>query len=396
MATGATHGFLRVTRMTVDVRALGRREEAGRVAIVHEWIAARAGSEQVFEVLAQMFPQADLYALSADPSVTLDTGRPIRTTHLDRRTLRDRRNLTLPLMPLAWRLLGSNRYDAVLTSHHAFAITNRLARRGAPHLAYVHSPARYLWTPELDRRAASRVLALPRALLRQVDRHSAARVTHLAANSAEVSRRIRRFWGRHARVIHPPVDVEFFGSPDAETLQLPEQYVLGLGRWIPYKHHEMVIEVGERLALPVVIAGSGPLAEQLRARASRAVVPTLVLEAPSRQQVRELYRRAAALVFPTMEDFGMVPVEAMAAGTPVVALAQGGATETVSEGVSGALVREHSIAAYAEGVRRAFTLNSDDCGRQAARFSRSAFEERIHEWVAESLGDASPGLVARA
>ncbi|WP_345711320.1 glycosyltransferase, partial [Kineococcus glutinatus] len=324
-----------------------------RVAVVHEWIAARAGAEQVFAALAGAWPGADLYALSAVPGVDLDLqGRRPRTTFLDHPALRDRRGLTLPLMPLAWRALGTPGYDLVVTSHHAFAAANRLTRDGA-HLAYVHSPARYVWNPELDGRGSSPALAPARRLLGAVDRRAAARLTAVAANSAEVARRVERCWGRPATVVHPPVDVEFFGARDPgdrEPLDLPDGYLLALGRWVPYKEHALVIEVAELLRRPAVIAGSGPLAAALRARAASASVPVTVVEAPDRERVRELHRRAGALVFPAHEDFGIVPVEAMAAGTPVVALGRGGAAETVVDGRTGALVAEHRAAAYAEAV----------------------------------------------
>ena len=127
------------------------------MAVVHEWIASRAGSEKVFERLAQVFPRADLFALSHEPAVPLRVaGRRIRTTVLDNRLTRRRRGVTLPLMPLAWKLRGPRRaYDVVMTSHHAFASSNTLAAHSGVHLCYVHSPARYVWSPELDQRGAS-------------------------------------------------------------------------------------------------------------------------------------------------------------------------------------------------------------------------------------------------
>jgi glycosyltransferase involved in cell wall biosynthesis len=336
-------------------------------------------------MLAQTFPDADLFALSVNPEVVFDAGgRAVRTTFLDHPRLRGKRELSLPLMPLAWRLLGRGEYDLVLTSHHAFASSNLLARRGAAHLAYVHTPARYIWTPDLDGRGTSPLLAPARKMLGAVDRRSSRRLTGIAANSGVVAGRIHKYWDRDATVIHPPVDTEYFadgGSEVPDFLDLPAEYVLGLGRWIPYKNHAMVIDVAERLGIPVVIAGSGPLAAELSARAGDAGVPALVVEAPSREQVRELYRRASVLLFPTEEDFGIVPVEAMAAGTPVVAYARGGATETVEDGVSGILVGEHSVSAYADGVQRAQALDRAACVRRAARFGRERFTAEITAWV---------------
>ncbi len=360
-----------------------------KVAIVHEWIAARAGSEQVFEALAGLWPTADLFALTRDRDVVFETGgREVYTTFLDRPSLRNRRELTLPLMPLAWRRLGCRDYDLVITSHHAFATCNRLAGRGR-HLAYVHSPARYIWTPELDGRGMSRALMPVRWSLGKLDRAASKRLHGIAVNSNEVASRVEQFWDRGATVIHPPVSVEYFGeyyalSGGSPRLKgLPEEYLLGFGRWIPYKNHSVVMEVAKSLDLPVVIAGSGPLAGELRSAAGDYAGRCFVMERPSRAEVRELYQRAATLVFPTQEDFGIVPVEAMAAGTPVVALGVGGATETVVEGVTGALVQEHRVSSYAAAVDRAIGCSPDACREQARKFSLTRFLHQVEAWVCE-------------
>ena len=243
-----------------------------KVAIVHEWISSRAGSEKVFEVLASMWPEADLFALSADPRVHMDLqGRTVKTTFLDTAALRDRRSLTLPLMPLAWRRSVERGYDLVISSHHAFAASNRLASSRGANLAYVHTPARYIWTPELDGRGRSPLLVPVRGALKHVDRGYVDRLTGIAANSRAVADRIATFWGREAEVVHPPVDTEFFspGRDDDVELDLPKQFLLGFGRWIPYKNLETVIRVAEQVGMPAVIAGRGPQKEQLLAMAAR-------------------------------------------------------------------------------------------------------------------------------
>ena len=367
-----------------------------RTALVHEWIAARAGAEQVFEVLAGMWPQADLHALSAAPGVHLELGgRRVRTTALDTAPLRERRALALPLMPLAWRahareVQGS--YDLVVSSHHAFAAANRLVAPGGAHLAYVHTPARYVWTPELDGRGSSPLLAPARAALRALDRRSAARLTAIAANSREVARRVERCWHREAVVVHPPVDVDALDPALAgpDELELPAGFLLALGRFVPYKNHAVAVEVAERLGRPVVLAGAGPLAGALRERAATARVPVHVLEAPPPAHVRELLRRASVLLFPTVEDFGIVPVEAMASGTPVVAPARGGTADTVVDGRSGALVEDARPAAYAEAVARAERCAPAACREQARRFDVARFRAEVRAWVAASTPGGAP------
>ena len=351
----------------------------GEMAILHEWIDAYAGSEQVFEALAQAFPLADLYALSEEPGVNLNTGgRRITTTFLDRPSLRRRRNATLPLMPLAWRLLGEGGYDLVLSSHHAFAHANRLAGSGTQ-LCYVHSPARYVWSPEIDGRGDKWFLAPARSVLKGVDRRASRHVTAYAANSKAVADRIARYWQREATVISPPIRVEYFG--EQTDVEPTRDYLLGVGRWITYKNLHLVAEVADRLGMPAKIAGRGPEKARILAAAQNARVPVEVIEAPSDELLRELYRNAACLIFPTAEDFGMVPVEAQSAGAPVVALAQGGALETVADGMSGVLCSTTRVDALAEAVQAALPLAGTGPRKNAAQFSGEVFRASITNWV---------------
>ncbi|WP_328293713.1 glycosyltransferase [Kineococcus sp. NBC_00420] len=359
-----------------------------RTALVHEWIAARAGAEQVFEVLAGQFPDADLHALSAEPGVVLDLGgRRVRTTALD--ALRGHRALALPLMAPAWWAHARDvqgGYDLVLTSHHAFATSNRLVAPDGVHLAYVHTPARYVWSPELDGRGTSPLLAPARRALSVLDRRAAAGLTAIAANSAEVAARVERFWHREAVVIHPPVDVGSFADEAPDTLDLPAGFLLALGRFVPYKNHLAAIDVGERLGRAVVVAGRGPLLAQLRERAATSRVPVLVLDSPTRPQVRELLRRASVLLFPTVEDFGIVPVEAMASGTPVVAPARGGSGETVLDGVSGALVEDLHVETLAAAVARAEHCLPSACRDRAKVFDVTRFRDEVTAFVERYAG----------
>ncbi|WP_170127417.1 glycosyltransferase [Kineococcus rhizosphaerae] len=368
---------------------MGTPAAGPRTALVHEWIAARAGAEQVFEVLAGLWPRADLHALTAEPGVRLDLGgRAVRTTALD--PWRHHRALTLPLMPAAWAAHARDvqrSYDLVVTSHHAYATSNRLVAPGGVHLAYVHTPARYVWNPELDGRGTSALLTPARRALAAVDRRAARGVTAFAANSAEVARRVERCWGREAVVVHPPVDVAAFAADGPDTLELPEGFLLALGRFVPYKNHLLAVDVAERLGRPVVVAGRGPLLADLRARAATARVPVVVLDGPSTATVRELLRRADVLLFPTVEDFGIVPVEAMASGTPVVAPARGGSGETVLDGVTGALVEALDVHELAAAVARAQACRPQDCRRRALAFDVDRFRERVRAWVAGHLDD---------
>lgn len=354
--------------------------DALRVAVVHEWIDSYAGSEQVFEALAKLIPSADLYALSVQPGVQLDLdGRRVTTTFLDTEKLRSRRGLTLPLMPLAWGALGRREYDLVISSHHAFAHANRLTAKSGAHLSYVHTPARYVWSPEIDERGSGAALAPARSVLKRLDRRISSRVDAYAGNSRAVAQRINQFWGREADVIHPPVRVNYFA--DHGIAEPTRDYVLGVGRWIPYKNLHLVIEAADRVGLPVKIAGRGPSKFRITEAAEAASVPVELIESPSDDELRRLYANAACLVFPTFEDFGMVPVEAQAAGAPIVAIPQGGVLETVADGISGVFAADLSSAAIADAIPRALPLHGDGPRKNAEEFSQQAFARAIAGWV---------------
>ncbi len=359
------------------------RAVPGTVALVHEWLSARTGSEQVFEQLASTFPSADLYALTADPEVPFDFGhRRVQTSALDKLgPFREARHLTLPLMPAAWKCFRRPSYDAVVTSTHAFGRGFVRPSDGA-HFNYVHAPMRYVWTPELDPRLVESPVGgvAVRRVLQKIDRRSVSSVDSFAANSTAVAGRIGQFYGRHAEVIHPPVDTEFFSDVIAED----DGYLLSLSRLIPYKRHDLAIMVGAKLDTRVVIAGAGPEEYSLRQLAER-IHPggvDFVIE-PSREQVRSLMARASALVFGAHEDLGMVAIEAQATGTPVVGLGAGGTLDTVVEGQSGTLAAEQSADAFTDATQRCLDLaiSPEACRSNAEKFSISRFRSAVLDWV---------------
>jgi glycosyltransferase involved in cell wall biosynthesis len=353
---------------------------AGRtVAVVHEWFSAVGGSENVFLAIADLVPHADRYVLWAEPDADA-TG--LRETWLARTPLRRSKALALPLMPLVWRTVRRPAPEVVISSSHAFAHTVKL---GDPahtrHLSYVHSPARYVWSPDFDGRGGHPALAPARKLLQGVDRRGGRHVHAYAANSAEVQGRIKRFWGRDSTVVHPPVDVRFFG----DTSGVPERdYLLGVGRWVAYKRFDLMIDIAAGARMPLVLAGSGPEEQRLRRRAASAGVPVTFESSPGRERLRQLYHGARALLFPAHEDFGIIPVEAQAAGTPVIGLRRGGLTETVVHGETGFLVDSVDPAAYVPFVAEAAGLDEARIRGNADRFSQAAFADRMSEWVRDA------------
>lgn len=363
--------------------------------LVHEWLAPRGGSENVFESLTQVFPDAARYCLWNESAGRFDVDGE---TWLARTPLRGHKAAAVPLMPFAWRSLPDVDADWVLASSHLFAHHARFAgaARGAPKLVYAHTPARYIWNPELDERGNSLLAKAAAAALKPLDRRRAQEPVAIAANSVFVQKRIAEAWHRESTVIHPPVDVAgFLRSPrpderEQEVLErLPESFLLGFSRFIPYKRLELAIQAGIAADVPVVLAGAGPDEGRLRAFADEhAPGRVFFVRSPGAELYRALLHRSIALVFPAVEDFGIVPVEAMAAGRPVIAGAVGGTTETIVHGRTGALVEHWSHDELRKAVETATSTSPDDCRTQGQRFSETVFADRIRSWVAESAEGA--------
>jgi glycosyltransferase involved in cell wall biosynthesis len=354
------------------------------MAVVHEWVAERAGSEKVFERIASVLPDAELVAMTVEPGVRIETGgRKIETTPLDTPFFRCHRAMSLPLMPVAWRWMGRGReYDVVITSAHAFAreFVNRATVRR--HLCYVHAPMRYAWERGTDPRTQSRLAVAPAAVLRWLDKRSVPGVDSFAVNSRETQERLRRHYGRDSQVIHPPVDTGFF----RQAVRDPQGYLLAFGRFIDYKRFDLAIAVAEAVGRPLVVAGSGPLEASIREMGQRAVVPVTVVVRPPDEELLGLFGGADALLFPGVEDFGIIPVEAQAAGVPVIGPALGGLRDTVEHGVTGVLVDDQSVERLAAGVRQALgaELGGEPSRIWAEQFRPERFDREILDWIATS------------
>lgn len=366
-----------------------------RTAIVHEWLDSLAGSEKVFLALADLLPASDLYALTVSPAMQEQLhrrGLTVRTTWLDTPFARAHRGLTLPLMPLAWQtlrpLVKGDDYDLVISSHHAYADSNRIGRRAGHHLVYVHTPARYVWSPELDERGGNPGVRVARPLLQGLDLRAARGVTEFAANSTAVRDRIHRYYHRDARVIYPPVDLEHFVPGSGDTgLDVERGYLLSVGRFIPYKRHDLALRLSADVGVPVVLAGHGPEERALRVLAADLGVEAHFCIKPDDDRLRAIYQGASALVFVGLEDFGIVPVEAQACGTPVIGLAAGGTLDTVVPGVSGALVSEsYELGELREALQECRALSRSGVAASARRFSSEVFRQRILEWISDSTG----------
>ncbi|EZP29041.1 glycosyltransferase [Microbacterium oleivorans] len=366
--------------------------------LVHEWFAKTGGSEKVVAQIQLAFPDADLQVLWDDRE---PRGIRTRETWLSRTPLRNHKALALPFEIPTWRTLRSESdYDWMLVSSHLFAHHARLARQpDLTKLVYAHTPARYIWEPSLDERGSNPLVKLAATALKPLDRRRAGEATRVAANSEFTRQRIQRSWRRDSDVIYPPVDTEriqrvsywadVLSEGDREILEsVPDSFILGASRMVPYKRLDLVIAAGEATDSPVVLAGDGPLWDTLKQRAHSARVPVHLIRQPSDELLFSLYQRARCFIFPAVEDFGIMPVEAMSAGVPVIVPAVGGAAESVRIASGGATVHSFEEGSWREAIASCDAIDRSLLPARASFFSASRFRDEIQGWV-RSQADAS-------
>lgn len=370
-----------------------RSGAASRVALVHDYLNQYGGAERVLEVFHDLYPEAPVYTSMYAPGLmpAAYRGWDVRTTFMQRLPGVHRRHQQyLPLYPLAFRSLRLDGYDLVLSDSSAFAKGLRLPPRTV-HVCYVHSPMRFAWDfaqyAERERLGGGARRALPPLLhlLRRWDVASAGAVDHLIANSSTVARRIAAYWGRQATVIHPPVETERARPVPPDEVG---DYFLVLSRLVPYKRFDIVIDAFNALGLPLKIAGDGRARAELERRAGRNIE---FLGPVSDDEKYRLYARCRAAIFPAEDDFGIAQVEVQASGRPAIALAAGGALDTVLDGRTGVLFPEQTPAALAAAVRRfeGMTFAGEAIARHAASFSRARFAREISTFVTSCL-EAGP------
>jgi glycosyltransferase involved in cell wall biosynthesis len=297
----------------------------------------------------------------------------------------------LPLFPAAVEQFDLEGFDLVLSISHC-CVKSIIRPAGARHLCYCLTPMRYAWDqfdayfgPERLGAAGSRLMRPLMAHLARWDRETAGRVDRYVAISHYVAGRIGRYYNRVASVVYPPVDTHFF-VPNGVA---PERYALVVSALVPYKRVDLAVEACARAGVPLKVVGDGP---ERAALERRATGDTTFLGRRSDEEVRELYRRAAVVLLPGEEDFGIVPLEAQACGRPVVALGRGGALETVIHGETGLLVGEPSAEAFADAVAAAAQRSFEPAviRRHAERFSRARFGNEMEALVREELNPPLP------
>lgn len=377
-----------------------------RVALVHDWLNGMRGGEKVLEAIADLFPEAPIYTLIAEPEKLSEGLRrhPIHTSFIQRMPLaRSRYRHYLPLFPAAIESFDLTSYDLLISTSHCVA-KGAVPGPEAVHLCYCHSPMRYVWdqekayfpnTPKSLWQPVELARSLSLSKLRLWDVASTPRVDAFWANSSFVAQRIRRYYGRDADVLAPPVEVDAFQGndrdPDADT----SDYALAVSALVPYKRLDVAIRACETRGLELRIVGTGPEEARLRSLGGRT---TRLLGRVDDDELRRLYRGARLFVQPGVEDFGIASVEALAAGTPVVALGRGGVRDIVDDGVHGVLYDltsgETEGPPGAESVR-ALTGAIDKClgirfnylelAARADSFSAQRFRHRMQSSIASHL-----------
>jgi len=354
-----------------------------KVAIIHYWLVSMRGGEKVLQSLCSLFPQADIYTHVYDPTAVGDAfaGHSIMTTFIQKLPgARKYYQNYLPLMPLALKQLDLRDYDLVISSESGPAKGVRTAA-GALHICYCHTPMRYAWDMYDEYRASAswfKRLMMPPVMhyMRRWDVSSAEQVDHFVANSHFIADRIARCYQRDAEVIYPPVAVDTFGVDPQQ-----EDYYLFVGQLVAYKRADLAVDAFNRSGKQLVIIGEGEQLEMLRRKAQHNV---RVLGKQPFEVIRRHYGRCRALIFPGVEDFGIVPVEAMASGRPVIAYRSGGVLETVKEGVTGLFFKQQTAASLNEVVD-AFEsrppFDSQTIIEHAQTFSADVFTERFSDLI---------------
>lgn len=369
-----------------------------RVALIHYWLVTMRGGEKVLENLIDIFPGCEIFTHYCEPqSISAKIrARPIRTTFISSLPFAKRYfRGYLPLMPCALEQLDLRNFDVVISSESGPA-KGVITGPDTMHICYCHSPMRYAWNMYHDYResagrAAAALMMPVFHYMRAWDFTSAGRVDHFLANSTAVARRIEKYYRRRADVIYPPVQVEkFHVSPTID-----DNY-LCCGQLVPYKRIDLAVRAFNELKKPLVVIGEGPEYNRLSAMAG----PTIkLLGSQPDEVVREHLSRCKALIFPGEEDFGIVPVEAMASGRPVIAFGRGGVLDTVIDQVTGILFNDQSVRGLIDAVHRFEAMSErfmpDLLVDHAQGFRSEVFRGAVRRYVLEKYDlferSAAPG-----
>lgn len=365
-----------------------------RVAVVHEWLVTHAGSEKVVEQILKLFPDADLFSLVDFLSTeqrSFIQHKPVTTSFIQRLPLaRQHFRQYLMLMPFAIEQFDLSDYDLIISSSHAVA-KGVITRPDQLHISYIHTPMRYAWEFQHQYLQQSKlgwglkgmIARLTLHYLRLWDLASANRADVLVANSHYIARRIQKTYRRSANVIYPPVNVQRFRA------NVPrENFYLAVARFVPYKRVDLIIEAFAQLEYPLVVIGDGTDCDRMR----RLATPNITLLGhQSDAVVADYLQRCKAFIFAAEEDFGITPVEAQAAGAPVIAYGKGGAVETVIPYQTGLFFTAQTVESLITTVKEFETLPSPMSAaairQQAERFSEVQFRNNFLQFIQQTRSE---------
>ena len=362
--------------------------ENRNIALVHDWITNFAGGERVLLQMSEMFPEAPIFTSVFDPKGAQPfSEKDVRPSFLQKYPLlKSKRELLVPLTPFAFEQIDLSKYDLILSSC-SMPSKGVLSKPGSIQICYCHTPSRYLWEPEVDTRANLGLFSGLRQRvahnLRIWDRVAADRVDYFLANSKYIAARIKKYYQRDSIVVYPPVDINaYLPGKQSEV----KDYFLFVSRLVSYKKCDLVIDAFNDLGLPLKVIGRGPDKKYLQKKAKNNIE---FLGYLSNEEMKKYYQEAKAFVFAAEEDFGIVPVEAMACGRPVIAYGKGGVTETVVDGVTGVLFNEQTPQCLIETVKK-FDSEIFDVKKiraQAEKFSTEIFKQKYIEAIESILAN---------
>ncbi|MBU1255343.1 glycosyltransferase [Patescibacteria group bacterium] len=357
-----------------------------KVALVHDYLNQYGGAERVLEAFCQVFPDAPIYTLLYDKNRTgfAFEDRQIHTSFLQKVPLvKSHHRPFLMLMPLAIEQFDFSEYDLVLSDSASYA-KGVITSPNTFHICYCHTPIRYAWDDShkyIEEFGYSRIIRkiIPFFMnyIRVWDEQAAGRVNKFIANSNFVSDRISKYYHRESEVIHPPVKTNLFYS-----VKKPDNYFLMVGRFLSYKKFDLAIDAFNQLGWPLKIIGDGPDKKKLMKRAGENIEFVGLV---SDDKLKDYYAHCQAFIFPQEEDFGIVSVEAMASGRPVIAFEKGGALEIIQSGITGLFFKEQTIDSLINALKKFKTIdfNSEIIRQEALKFDQERFKEKIKKFINE-------------
>lgn len=365
-----------------------------KICIIADWLTNQGGAERVIVALHRLYPEAPIYTSVYNPGSVPDlVGADIRTSWLQRlpAKLRNKHQFLLPFFPHAFEQLDLADFDIIISSCSAFSKSVKKTRPHQIHICYCHTPTRYLYHARADyvqnyplpiwMKPLKIIFPILITYLTKKDQQAARDVDHFISNSNFVGQRIKKYYQRDSTTIYPCIEVDQF---QVQTPQSPDSYYLALGRFIPYKNFDLLVRTFIQNGRPLKLGGVGPELEKCKQLAQGA--PNIeFLGFVDYEVLPSLYTGAKAFLFPAEEDFGLTPVEAMATGTPIIALGRGGARESVTE-KTGVFFDEPTVPSLQEAIDR-FEKNeqkfsSKEIIDRASQFDEKVFQEKLGSFVA--------------